>query len=134
MAQAKTAEKKKLLDLHELTKDSLIDFWNASTDPEWGRSMPAYDFYTYEVLNGVDSFLNEDVKFIERNSEYTLQPGNYGDKPTESYNKELVDDILRRNLYISRYNVGGAYKEYNIFISSSINDTLYLSLLMKNIF
>jgi len=127
-------EKNKLLDLYTLTIDSLIDFWNASSDPEWGGTPVAHAFNTYEILNGVDEFLKETPNFYERKSEYKLHPGNYGVKPSEFYNKELVNDNLRRTLYLSRYNVGGGYKEYNIFISASLDDTLYFSLLTKNIF
>jgi len=134
MLQIKNIEKNKLLDLYTLTVDSLIDFWNASSDPEWGENFIAKSFYTNEILNGVDEFLKETPEFYERKPEYKLQPGNYGEKSSESYNKELINDNLRRNLYISRYNVGGAYKEYNIFISASLDDTLYLSLLLSNIF
>lgn len=123
-----------MLNLYKLTVDSLIDFWNASSDPEWGENSIANSFYTYEILNAVDDFLKETPCFYERKPEYKLQPGNYGEQSSESYNKELINDNLRRNLYISRYNVGGAYKEYNIFISASVDDTLYLSLLLSNIF
>ena len=56
MLQAKNIEKNKLLDLYTLTIDSLIDFWNASSDTEWGENSIANSFYTYEILNGVDDF------------------------------------------------------------------------------